>query len=185
MIQQKKIEVDIAIDLETLSTHQNAVVLSAGFAAFTKQGGLVGTFYIEFDKQEQLIKGRHRSESTVKWWSEQSPEAQAVVHAPGADVRDALFAINQFFGRFDSNNYEISGVWGYGSDFDLAILKSLYEDFDSLVPWEYKQARCARTLVAIVGPKCKAPEVGMKHHALEDAIWLADTIRRALMPQLF
>lgn len=179
------IPIEIAVDLETLGTDANAVVLSAGFAAFTRAGGLVGTFYIEFNKEEQIAAGRTVDQSTVDWWATQPEEAARVTRAIGTPVTEALVAINQFFGRFDSNGYNIEGVWGYGSDFDNAILKSLYRSFNLETPWGYKDNRCGRTLVAITGLDVSKINGTVKHHALEDAVWLSTAIRRCLMPQLF
>lgn len=182
---EKTIGIEIAIDLETLSTEADAIVLSAGFAAFTRTGGLVATYYVEFGKEEQRAAERRADQATLDWWASQPEDVRQVVTAKGVPVIEALTGINQFFGRFDSNGYHIEGVWGYGSDFDNAILKSLYRSFGMELPWAYKQNRCGRTLAAVTGLDLSKITTTVKHHALEDAVWLAAAIRRCLMPQLF
>lgn len=180
----EKIAINVAIDLETLGTGANAVVLSAGFVAFTRYGGIVGSYYTNFRQLEQQEAGRKVEQETVDWWKQQPDGVFAAANHGSMAVRDALDGIDAFFNRFQNDSYFIEGVWGYGSDFDNAILQSLYRSFGRRPPWTYKQNRCGRTLMAVL-PNKPAPEVGTKHHALDDAKWLAESIRRCLAPQLF
>ncbi len=179
-----KIAVNIAVDIETLGTGADAVVLSAGFVAFTLYGGAVAAFYTNFSQMAQQAAGRRVEKETVEWWNQQSEEAKSALTGATVDLPVSLDAIDTFFNRFQNDVYTVEGVWGYGSDFDNAIIQSLYRSFGRRVPWIHKQNRCGRTLMAVMPGTLPGPQ-GTKHHALDDAKWLAESIRRCLVPQLF
>jgi hypothetical protein len=75
---------------------------------------------------------------------------------------------------------DLAGVWGFGADFDIAILQSLFRDYGIPPPWPYKLNRCGRTVTALC-PQRRPPRNGMSHNALDDAIYQAHTIRDSLI----
>lgn len=166
----------VSCDLETLSLEPTAVVLSIGLAAFTLEGGVVKQFYRVLEKETQIAKGRHVDPATVRWWQRQSPEAQAVLNGNGMDTRTVLDEVAAWFRTLDN----LAGVWGFGADFDNAILQSLYRNFGHPVPWSYKLNRCGRTITAIA-PQRRPARQGTYHNAVDDAIYQAATIRNSLL----
>lgn len=174
------IPVHVAIDLEALSKRPNAVVLSVGLAAFTVQGGLVGTFYTEPSKSQQRTMFRDEDPDTVAWWNLQSDDARKVLAGDGIPVADSLRSIGAFLNRFQGGSYELAGVWGFGSDFDNAMLQDLYRSFGVPVPWHYKVNRCGRTVGALAGMP-HVGKVGTHHNALDDAMFQAELIRLSLL----
>ena len=58
------------IDLETLATTPDCVVLTIGGVKFDPNtlGESTQPFYYRFNVDEQLDKGRTTSESTLEWW---------------------------------------------------------------------------------------------------------------------
>lgn len=171
---------NVMLDLETLATKQNAVVVSIGAFAFdldvqTVQAAVKGipefrqlgdVYYAELEMNEQVKLGRSISADTVQWWLKQTPDAQrAVTNGDRADVATAL----QNFSKFVLRQGDCV-IWGNGSDFDNVILGSLYETFGLSKPWSYGKNRCFRTMkAACVGQK---PErMGTHHNALDDAIF--------------
>jgi len=178
----KKIAVNVAIDLETLDLRPRAAVVSVGLAAFTVQGGIVGTAYVILDTKSQILVGRSVSDDTVAWWGRQAPEVRAVLDDPSRMSPEiALQHITSFFERFQNNTYMVEGVWGFGADFDNATLIDLFADYRVPLPWDYRANRCGRTLVAVEGTTKPASKKGSVHHnALDDAIWQAEYFRSAL-----
>jgi len=154
------------LDLETLSSKSNAVIVSMGAVYFG--GDKTGkTFYRVLDDLEQQEVGRHISQDTLKWWAGQSEEAQKVLYAKGISATAALEEFSEFLG--DKN----IRVWGNGADFDNIILGSLYDDLSLKRPWSYSNNRCFRTIKNILSADAPARK-GTHHNALDDAIYQAE-----------
>lgn len=174
------IPVHISIDLESLDKRPSGVVLSVGLAAFTVPGGLVGSYYAELNQGDQRQRGRTIDRGTIAWWNSQPPEAAKILTGLNSiDTQTALDGASAFIGRFQGGHYAVAGVWGYGSDFDNAMLQDLYRDFGNPVPWSYKLNRCGRTITQLAKSTGmeKPPNNGVHHNALDDAIWQAEYIR--------
>lgn len=168
--------IHVSIDLETLGIDPSSVILSIGLAAFTLEGGIVKQFYRVLEQATQQAKGRTIDPATVKWWQQQSMEAQEVLDGPGVDTRTTLDEVAQWFRSLET----LAGVYGFGADFDIALLQSLYRSFGHPVPWSYKLNRCGRTITALA-PQRRPPRQGTYHNALDDAIYQANTIRNSLI----
>jgi len=85
---------DIMIDLETLGTTADSVILSIGAVRFNLDtscvfDGLGDTFYqvITIDDQSK----RHISGYTLAWWMGQSKASQAVFTDDSCTLNDTLF----------------------------------------------------------------------------------------------
>ena len=61
------------LDLETLSTENNAVVLTIGGCKFNpfKDTEPFEKVHLKIDTTEQIERGRHIEDSTLKWWGTQ------------------------------------------------------------------------------------------------------------------
>ena len=151
------------VDIETLDTATSAAILSIGAVRFDV--GTIGeTFYREVSRASNLISGRTVSASTVEWWAKQSEDAKRILNSEhGVPLLSALHDFNDFVGSE-------STLWGNGSMFDNAILRSACESVGIEPVWSYRDDACYRTL-----KKC-FPEIEMinkpkiAHHALEDAM---------------
>lgn len=171
--------VHISIDLETLDTKPSAVVLSVGLAAFNPDTGAVfDTHYTQFSNLEsQVERGRTISPSTVRWWMGRSEDARrTITDTDGASsMVQGLFEVREFFQKHAAT---LEGVWGNGSDFDNAILGSLFETYNDKQPWAYHLNRCLRTLKNFQLPDnfVEPARVGTHHHALDDAVYQAQHI---------
>ena len=156
------------LDLETLGTRNNAVILSIGAVEFDEDT-IGSNFYTTLDIDDQLDNyGRTVQGNTILFWGEQSREVwNATVKAP-VPAWDALL-------RFSNWMLAESCVWGNGSDFDNAILGSLYDAVKLPKPWKFSNNRCFRTLKNL-GIKLK-PGQGIEksnaHNALADALYQA------------
>ena len=173
----------IVVDLETLSTQPNALVLSIGAVALTSSGTPVegGNFYVVL-KQDEQGAVRHISQSTVAWWEQQSTEAQQAAYKPTvctSFVEDALDGFSDWVESITDPKQVL--VWGNGCSFDNVILASLYDDWHRERPWSFWNDRDMRTVTGLI-PALKAlPFEGIKHHALYDAKHEAAQLSQAIL----
>ena len=153
----------LMIDLETLSTRPTAFVTQIGWVLydFDKRETLIhGTYGVHADGQEHA----HICPSTLKWWSEQSKQAQDAVFGDTyptihpTHLFDHLQGIIQLYDPL---------VWAAPAMFDLPILTNLFH----VKPWSYSNERCFRTVRAILDPDYRlAPSFeGTPHNAADDA----------------
>ena len=158
-------------DLETQDTVPSAIVVSIGACVFDPNSDFIAeqTFYDTPNREVQELRGRTSSESTMRWWSEQSEEARAVFNAPQVDPRRVLVNLADYIGQFD-----IEGVWGNGSDFDNTIMASFYKSYSIEPPWKFWKNRCHRTMKAIAQSTFEGyagvRRLGTHHNALDDAM---------------
>lgn len=174
---------NLMIDLETLSTAPDAVILSMGAVAFDERAHLSGqpnvcatAFYRALNIEEQKAMGRRVDESTMAWWAQQSPEARAVFDEEKAPVRQALEEFGAFIAERTVGK-EFVLPWGNGADFDLVLLSSLHQWRGVKVPWRYHNHRCFRTLKNLLPEDYAIAQQSVDrighHNALADAAWQA------------
>ncbi len=159
---------NIMIDLETLSTSADAVILSIGAVKFDLDKGKMddGGFYTLVSADSNIEIGRHISESTLAWWMGQGDAAKKVFTDPNVSLTRAL---EEFIAWVDRDRDDCV-VWGNGSDFDVAILAHAFHTHGLTQPWKFWNTRCFRTYKNLPGaPRCTAPPL-IAHNALHDAI---------------
>lgn len=169
----------IMIDIETLSTAKNAVVLSIGAVHFDpKTGVILDEFYKELRLSDQA--NRKADLNTVQWWIKQvanHPERASIFEQDDigkrCPVRNALILLRDFLGG------DKKCVWACDPDFDLDILATLYADYDLNVPWKYYEPKSVRT-VRLLAEELGLPklDVTKTHNALEDCIRQAKEVHR-------
>jgi exodeoxyribonuclease VIII len=173
MTTQKNIPMrHVMLDLETLSTTQNATIVSIGAVAFDANG-TYDEFYrvIDLDSYEPLPRGAFDlSFATLAWWFRQSKAARDEL---GSDVKVPIkSALNAFAEWPEDKGFDVFGMWGNGADFDNVILGNAYKALGMRPPWAYRNNRCMRTLKSML-PKVDVPRQGTHHNALDDARWQA------------
>ena len=101
----------IMIDLETLSSRHDALILSIGAVAFNEEEIFEPGFYAAISIDSQVEKyGRHISDDTVAWWGKQSPEARKVLTDKKAiELPKALKALSEYL-----RDVAEPKIWGYG-----------------------------------------------------------------------
>jgi hypothetical protein len=175
---------EIMLDLETLGTKQDAIILTIGAQVFDPtsthlwvEGTMLDTISgdritgymnarIDVDDQETL--GRTCNEDTLKWWASQSPEAQeeAFSEHDRVPLSQALLALSRMV--------EVCGpkkwvrVWSKGPTFDINILEHAMEQTGVRIPWEFWNVRDARTVYGLC-PRLDTKQYGeTSHRALDD-----------------
>jgi hypothetical protein len=151
----------IMIDLETFGSAPGCSIASIGAVAASHDGFVQDTLYEIVSRSSCAEHGLHESTETLRWWSEQSAEAQAVLTASSdperaLSLRAALRELNSFV-KLQGSDIE---VFGNGSDFDNAILAAAAHAAGVELAWPFWQNRCYRTNIM---------RRGTHHNALDDA----------------
>lgn len=126
----------------------------------------------------------HRDPETVKWWSEQSAEAQAAFADP-VDLSDALISFSGWFHgtvNRDIERINTIKIWANDPQFDVSILSEVFHAVGLPVPWHYRAPRSLRTITEAAGmtrDDFAAFNFGTAHNALDDAIAQAGIVCEA------
>lgn len=159
---------NVMLDLETLSTHNFAVILSIGACKFEPQlDGISDSFYVRVDPESCQKIGLRIDAPTVMWWlSPERDEGRKKLLAPPEerwDIHDALDGFAQWYGR------DPLPTWGNGAGFDNVIIRNAFTLAGMECPWGFRDDRCFRTLKVMSGG-LSVPHVGTAHDALDDAV---------------
>lgn len=160
----------LMIDVETLGTRPGTVVTQIGVVAFDidMRGNLDQGIEIGLNPQEQIDLGFKVDWSTIRWWMEQSREAQATLPKVGLPLEVALAFVRDYVERWGP----VEGVWGNGPDFDLTAMTMMFQAADMKVPWAYNAGRDVRTIKEVVnglGLETVRVKPLVAHSALSDA----------------
>ena len=171
---------DVMIDLETLSTRPDSVILTLGAVKFDPWNDDVDAengLYVRVDVDEQLKLDRHVLDSTVEWWGKQPEEVREEALGDGGRISldDMCRQLNRFLVGAEN-------IWCQGPTFDFVILENLYRQLSKPVPWQYWQIRDSRTLFGVHGDP-REKDRKSAHNALMDcyyqAIGVQEVYRRA------
>lgn len=170
---------DVMLDLETLGTRADAVILSIGAVKFNLRTGEIDdkAFYasVSIDSNHEVAL-RHISESTLIWWLQQTAEAQKVFSEEKTTLFAALEDLAAWFGMGTATDCK---VWSNGADFDIPMLAHAFHTNHLEAPWRFYNARCFRTMKGLAAAK-NVPKPANKcpHNALQDALnqaqWLIE-----------
>jgi hypothetical protein len=171
---------DVMLDLETLSTRPESVILTLGAVKFNPWGDDVDAesgLYLRIDVDEQLSINRHVQPETIDWWGKQDTEVfeEAMGENGRVSLESTTVQLNRFLVGVDS-------IWCQGPAFDIVILENLYRQLGKPTPWQFWQIRDSRTLFGVHGdPRDKSRKAA--HNALMDcyyqAIGVQEIYRRA------
>lgn len=167
------------VDIETLSTEPNAIILSIGAILFNPfdindpQELTAHTFYMNVDRNSQPHS--HESADTVEWWSRQSESARARLLDDPQPIGVALRELHNFLvfrqGQAHPPAHEL---WANGPNFDCVILQSAYARYSNFkLPTPFYRQFCVRTACELAwrhGTGKPRIEVGIAHNALDDCI---------------
>jgi hypothetical protein len=153
----------VMIDLETLSVRPDAVILTLGAVKFDPFEDTLGEeLALKFDIDGQTAMGRHIDEDTLRWWGEQTPEAQEEAFST-----EGRLTVDAAMDQFHKFVWQSGPVWSHGSVFDIIILENLYTQLGRAKAWEFWSVRDTRTMFDL-GVDPEMPKV-TAHRALDDA----------------
>ena len=173
----------VCLDVETLSTAPDAVILEIGAVCFDPHTGELGPeLNVEIGMREADNRLRGVDPETWAWWAERMKKGQDM---PGMYGGFSLWTGLHMLKEFLDDQMEIRSareVWAWGSDFDFPILKHALDDAQIEVPWLYGRQCDARTICRKLGVKRQGP---VRHVAVEDARQEAEAVMRALAALAF
>jgi hypothetical protein len=167
---------DIMLDLETLATSPDSVILTFGaikFDPFDSSKEMKDGIYFRINVDEQIALGRRVDEGTVAWWGTQSEEVreEALGETDRVSLEDFTKALNKFVNGANR-------VWAQGPVFDIVILENLYRQMGKPAPWQYYTIRDSRTLLKALGDDREGG--ALLHNALADAVSQAQAVQSAV-----
>ena len=162
----------IMLDIETMSVHPTAMVLSVAAIAFDPFE--ITTDFSDNPKLDLLLSLEEQSnrdvqEITAWWWAQRAPEVKAKIF--GEENRVSVDIALDLLIKFC---WQKSTVWCQGPTLDITVLTHLFEEHNKGVPWKYNVVRDSRTLLSLV-------EIEDEPEATHDAI--QDCYRQCRMTQ--
>ena len=163
------------LDLETLGTHPDCVILTLGAIKFDPFGNREPGpgIYLRLDINEQLAIGRSTLDSTIEWWAKQDPEVREEALGDSrsrTNIGDMKKELNKFLVGVDH-------IWAQGPAFDIVILENLYRSQSWPIPWHFWQIRDSRTLFGVHGDPRKSGR-DQAHNALADCFYQAQAVQK-------
>ena len=158
---------DVMIDIESLNTKLDCVILTIGAVLFDPKGqGIIDKIEIRPTIDEQTeVYGRSISDSTVEWWGKQSPEAieEALGDRGRVPFEDAMKQLHKFCWNRSKN------AWSNGAIFDVMVMEHAWNQLGMTAPWQFWEIRDTRTLYDATNVKLKDGGHVTSHKAVEDA----------------
>ena len=154
------------VDLETLGTNEDAVIVAIGAVVFDPfTPGFVVPHRFHQVVQLNGQPNRKMDTATVAWWMKQSDAARQIFEYPDTTLTDAL---NQFYDFY--TRHQCIRIWSHGITFDVAILNHAYRNMGRSAPWSFRDARDTRTIYDLY-PNQTELKTFFKHthNALQDA----------------
>lgn len=163
-------DIHISLDLETLSTRPDGVILAIGAAAM--DNGELTTFCAFCNTQQG---SRHIDPSTIDWWKKQGDLwVETMERSDASPSLDRALADLQTWIASLGTDEDRLYVWGNGAGFDVAMLEHAYKAAGQQPPWAFWSVRDLRTLKHLAEDKgvFRKPErAGTHHDARDDAVY--------------
>ena len=155
----KHLHTHVMIDIETLGTCSDAVVLSIGAVKFTMEE----KFYTVLNVDEELKTNAKVSADTLLWWLDHK-EAKDVRMLSDVGSKANYHKLTEFLEFISSCEY----FWSKGINFDFPILENCLKRYGLEPSWRYYKLRDFRTLDALCDQSVEHSTAS--HNALEDAV---------------
>ena len=163
------------IDIETLGTEPDSVVLSVGavkFDPFQLTDPHAKTLWRpEIDAQSNA--GRSVLDDTLQWWAKQPQHIQDEAFDEHGRITLSLFMaeLNKYLVGVDK-------IWCQGPQFDMVILEDFFRDFGHHMNWFYWQVSDCRTLFKMMPADPRKAIQENLHDAEADAYWQATCVQQ-------
>jgi hypothetical protein len=170
------------IDLETLSTSPDAVILTLGAITFNQEESLPETLTDEFLNSDRIFyrkiiiqscvdAGLNIDKETQMWWSKQDSNVRFESLEDETGRIELLQALEEFSIWISKNSIESSKIWANSPSFDCVILKEAYKKFNLQVPWKFWLERDVRTIMDLGGITPYGHKTHNKHNAVYDCYY--------------
>lgn len=166
----------ICVDLETLSTRSNAVIVTIAAVKFNFVNDKTDEFCVNINPLESKALGLHISKETLDWWRVQKPEATKAWMNSQIGLSEALDEFDAFCGNAKYTNF-----WSQGINFDFPIMESSYHALARKEPYKYWNLHDMRTAFYLAGMDTKLEDrVGTYHNAIDDCLTQISWLKKAL-----
>ncbi len=166
------------LDLETLSTKNNAIILVIGAIKFNRNEKWSNKFTLEdIDSSKKFYKriiissceeiGLHKDKNTEEWWNKQDPIVKEEAFGFESERVSISDALKEFSEWFKGSTF----IWGNGSVFDITIISEAYDRCNLEIPWKFFNIRDLRTLFDIYNFRSKKVSKNNAHNAIYDCFY--------------
>lgn len=192
-------EINIAVDIETLSTKPTAAIIGIAAKVFDfKEDGdslLLDGSSIRYaiDATSCAMYGLDFDQKTVEWWSKKPQEAKEQF-LDTISIRCALVRFIEFIQKEKEKEHADKVlIWCQGTDFDISILRNAFakvygDSSEEIIPWKHADVRDSRTFILegirLIAPNEEKPYSLIprrndwnKHDALSDCLQLIHNVR--------
>ena len=164
----------IMTDIETLASTPDAAVIAIGLCAFNRNE-IIDSMEILIDPH--LSMG-HRDPKTIEWWRQQDPKVLEKMFSGKETPWAACALMTEFVRNYDKH---LEGFWANPPQFDIVILRQMFEVCGAKFPVHFRKERDFRTLKTLAHAKDinyqPAYEGINKHDAKDDAIAQARAVQ--------
>jgi hypothetical protein len=170
---------DVMIDIESLHTSPDCVILTIGAVLFDPKGqGIIDKIEIRPTIDDQTeIYDRKINDDTIAWWGRQSPEAieEALGDRDRVSYPDAMAQLHKFCWN------RAKSPWSNGATFDIIVMENAWRQLGMVPPWNFWDIRDTRTLYDVCSVKLKDGGHVTSHKAVEDAERQAIVVQQGYM----
>lgn len=162
--------VDWMLDIETLSTEKDALILSIAivlFDPFGEPGSIIKEYHWPI-KLEAQQGGKLSVNTVMDFWFKQPEAAKAMTALREAKPHITPEVLAETLHNI-YNDFPYACVWGNAPSFDCDIVASCIGRAGVDRPWAFWRERCYRTFKAEFGHLIKVPKAENAHDALSDA----------------
>jgi hypothetical protein len=180
---------DVMIDIETLSTSPQALVLAIGVVGFNVKTGQTKTLMqssidYSYEANGRMLTTQFAIDAeTVKFWMCQDKEAIELLEFNKKPITHVLIELNDAIAYAQADAEDHIRVWAKDPTFDLVILRHAFTQTHLVPAWEFWQERAVRTIVDLAQIKSadsfSAVKPTIAHSALHDAEAQAKTVINA------
>lgn len=165
---------DIMIDIETLNTTPDSIILSIAALSFERDSN-VGDFKEKFMDCINIEQPKRSiSHDTLVNFHFQLPSGvnSYLLTEDTFTLDSALCHLGDFI---IEEGRESGRIWANGSGFDMGILEHAYDQVGQSIPWKFYQVRDLRTFIDVMDAKeirnKYKDEAGDLHNPLVDCEW--------------
>lgn len=154
---------DLMVDIETLGTGPNSVILSIGAVEFDPvTGKTFDGFFIKINSKDCYKHGLQSDIDTIVWWIKQKPN----LHDFGQGY-NLKYSLEQFI--YFIITHRADNIWANSPSFDLVILKNAFNKVDLQAPWNFRDEKDVRTVSSLF-PEIKqnCEFIGERHNSIDD-----------------
>ena len=164
----------IMTDIETLSSQVDAAVIAIGLCCF-ELNEIVDTCEILIDP---VLAPGHRDPKTIEWWRQQDPVVRQKMFSGQIEPWKACDKMASFIKTYEKH---LEGFWANPPQFDIVILRRLFDACDKKVPVHFSKERDFRTLKSLAHAKGidyqSAYEGINRHDAVDDTVAQAKALQ--------